>query len=105
MIDFPRDDTDREDGSGLEFEYQLNTPSLARLYQLKALGRTNKIAQRRTLLDKQDLIKMCADDFVESGTIQQEEGGGLEPQTKNVHPMRESMVGQTSRPRRLVRFM
>ena len=40
MIDFPRDNTDREDGSGLEFECKLNTPSFARLYQLKALGRT-----------------------------------------------------------------
>jgi len=33
MIVFPRDDTDREDGSGFEYECQLNTPSLARLYQ------------------------------------------------------------------------
>jgi len=65
--DFPRDDTDREDGSGLEFECQLKTPSLARLYQLKALGRTNIMALRRTLLDKQDLIRMGADDFVEEG--------------------------------------
>jgi len=56
MIDFPRDDTDREDSLGLEFECQLNTPSMARLFQLKALGCTNTVALRRTLLDKQDLI-------------------------------------------------
>jgi hypothetical protein len=37
-MDFPRDETDREDGSGLEFECQLNTPSLVRLHQLKKLG-------------------------------------------------------------------
>jgi len=67
MIDFPRDDTDRENGSGLEFGCQLNTPSLARLYQLKALGRANAVALRRTLLNKQDLIRMGADDFVEEG--------------------------------------
>jgi len=67
MIDFPRDGTDREDGFGLEFECQLNTPSLTRLYQLKALCRTNIMALRRTLLDKQDLIRMGADDFVEEG--------------------------------------
>jgi len=56
MTDFPRDDTKREDGSGLEFECQLITPSPARLYQLKALGRTKSVALHRTLLDKQDLI-------------------------------------------------
>ena len=66
-MDFPRDDIDREDGSGLEFEYQLNTPSLARLYQLKELGRTYIMELRRTLRDKQDLIRMVADDFVEEG--------------------------------------
>jgi len=69
MMDFPRFDTDREDGSGLEFECQLNTPSLARLYQLKALGRTNAVARRRTLLDKQDLMRMGADDFMEEGYL------------------------------------
>jgi len=62
---FYRDDIDREDSSGLEFECQLNTPTLARLYQLKELGRTNIMALGRTLLDKQDLIRIGADDFVE----------------------------------------
>jgi len=66
-MDFPRDETDREDGSGLEFECQLNTPSLARLHQLKEFGRTNIMALRRTLLDKQDLLRMDASDFVEEG--------------------------------------
>jgi hypothetical protein len=65
--DFPRDDIDREDNTGLEFECQLNTPTLARLHQLKELGRTNTRALRRTLLDKQDLIRIGADDFVEEG--------------------------------------
>jgi len=41
---FHRDETDREDSSGLEFECQLNTPTLTRLYQLKELGRTNIMA-------------------------------------------------------------
>ena len=50
-MDVPRDQTDREDGSGLEFECQLHTLSLARLHQLKELGRTNIMALRRTLLD------------------------------------------------------
>jgi len=62
-IHFPKDDFYREDGSGLEFECQLNTRSLARLYQLKELGRTNIMALLRTLVDKQDY----ADDFVEEG--------------------------------------
>jgi len=67
MIDFPRDDTDREDDLGPGIECQLNTPLLARLYQVKALGHTNIMALRRTLLDKQDLIRMGADDFEEEG--------------------------------------
>ena len=66
-MDFPSDETDREDGSGLEFECQLNSLSLARLHQLKELGRTNIMALRRTLLDKQDLIRMDAGNFVEEG--------------------------------------
>jgi len=66
-MDFFRDDIDREDSSGLEFECQLNTPTLARLYQLKELGRTNIMALQRTLLDKQELIRMGVDDFVEEG--------------------------------------
>jgi len=49
---FPRDETDREDSSGFEFGSQLNTPSLARLHQLKKLGYTNIMALRRTWLDK-----------------------------------------------------
>ena len=49
-MDFPRDETDREDGSGLKFECQLKTPSLARLYELKKLGCTNIMALRKTLL-------------------------------------------------------
>jgi len=63
----PREDIDREDSLGLEFECQLNTPTLARLYQLKELGHTNIMALRRTLLDKQDLMRMGADDFVDEG--------------------------------------
>jgi len=66
-INFFRDETDREDGSGLEFECQLNTPSLARLHQLKEIGRTTIMALRRTLPDKQDLPRMDAGDFVEEG--------------------------------------
>jgi len=65
--DFPREDTDREDNTGLEFECQLNTPTLSRLHQLRSLGRTNPMALRRTMLDKQDLIRMGADDFAEDG--------------------------------------
>ena len=42
--DFPRDDIDREDNSGLEFECQLNTPTLTRLYKLRELGSTNTMA-------------------------------------------------------------
>ena len=66
-IDIPRDDVHREDtsSSGLEFECQLNTSTLTRLYQLKELGRTNIMALWRTLVDQQDLIRMGADDFVE----------------------------------------
>jgi len=52
MMDSPRDNIDREDGSGLECECQLNTSLLARLYSLKELGCTNIMALRRTLLDK-----------------------------------------------------
>jgi len=43
---FPRDEIDRENGSGLEFECQLNTPSLARLHRLRKLGGTNVMALR-----------------------------------------------------------
>jgi len=56
--DFPGDEIDREDGSGLQFECQLNTPSLARLHHLRNLGGTNVTALRKTLLDKQDLLQM-----------------------------------------------
>jgi hypothetical protein len=66
-MDFPRDETDREDGSGLEFECQLNAPSLARLHQLKKLGCTNTMAVRRTLFDKQDLLRTDAGGFVDEG--------------------------------------
>jgi len=66
-IDFPRDETDREDGSGLEFECQLNTPSLVRPDQLKKLGCFNIMALRRTLLDKQDVLRMDAGSFVDEG--------------------------------------
>ena len=66
-MDFPRDGIDREDNSGLEFECQLNTPTLTRLYQLKELGHTNIMASRNTLLDTQDQIRMGADDFVQEG--------------------------------------
>jgi hypothetical protein len=65
MMDFPSDEIDR--GSGLGFECQLNTPSLARLHQLKKLDRTNVMVLQRTLLDKQDLIRMGAGDTVEEG--------------------------------------
>ena len=66
-MNFPGDETDREDGSGLEFECQRNTPSLARLHQLKKLECTNIMALRKTLLDKQDLLQMDADSFVDEG--------------------------------------
>jgi len=65
--DFPTEDIDREDNTGLEFKCQLNTPMLTRLHRLKNLGRTNPMALRRTLLDKQDLIQIGNDDFVEEG--------------------------------------
>jgi len=64
---FPGVEIDREDGSGLEFECQLNTPSLARLHQLRKLGGTNIMALRKTLLDKQDLLQMDAGGFVDKG--------------------------------------
>ena len=64
---FPRDETDRENGSGLEFESQLNTRSLARLHQLKKLGYTNIMALQKTLLDKQNLLRMDAGGFVDEG--------------------------------------
>jgi len=50
-MDIPRDEIHREDtsSSGLEFECQLHTPTLTRLYQLKELGRTNIMVLRRTL--------------------------------------------------------
>jgi len=66
-MDFPRDEIDREDGSGLEFECQLNAPSLARLHQLKKLGCTNTMSVRRTLFDKQDLLRTDAGGFVDEG--------------------------------------
>jgi len=66
-MDFPRDEADREDGSGLTFECQLNTPSLARLHQLRKLGCTNIMALRKTLLDKQDLLRMDAGGFMDGG--------------------------------------
>ena len=65
--DFPGDEIDREDGSGLEFECQLNTPSLARLHHFRKLGGTNVIALRKTLLDKQDLLQMDAGGFLDEG--------------------------------------
>ena len=74
MMDFSSDEIDREDGSGLEFECQLNTQSLARLYELKQFGRTNTMALRRTLLEKQDLIRMGAGDFVDEGYHTTREG-------------------------------
>ena len=61
--DFSTEDTDIEDSTGLEF----NNPTLTRLYQLKRLGRTNTVVLHRTLLKKQDLIRMGADDFLEEG--------------------------------------
>jgi len=64
---FPRDEIDREDGSGLEFECQLNTPSLAKLHQLRKLGGTNIMALRKTLLDKQDLLQTDAGGVVDEG--------------------------------------
>jgi len=65
--DFPRDDIDREDGSGLEFECQLDTPSLARLHHLKKLGGTNVMVLRKKLLDKQDLLQIDAGGFLDEG--------------------------------------
>jgi len=65
--DFPGDEIDREDGSGLEFECQLNTPSLARLHHLRKLGGTNVMALRKTLLDKQDLLQLDAGGFLDEG--------------------------------------
>jgi len=84
MMDLPRDETDREDGSGLEFECQQNTPSLAKLHQLKESSRTNMMALRRTLLDKQDLLRMDMATSWKKGIIQQKEGGGSEPEPENV---------------------
>jgi len=65
--DLSEDEIDREDGSGLEFECQLNTPSLARLHHLRKLGGTNVMALRKTLLDKQDLLQMDAGGFLDEG--------------------------------------
>jgi len=97
MMDFPRDETDREDGTDLECECQLNTPSLARLYQLKKLGCTNIMALRRRLLDKQDLLRMDASGFEEEG-YHTTRGGQCQCRgvLQAVYPMRKSMVGQTS---------
>jgi len=46
---------DREDNTGLEFEYQLSIPMLTnlRLYQIKRLGRINTVALRRTRQHRQ----------------------------------------------------
>jgi len=63
---FPQNEIDREDGSGLEFECQLNTLSLARLHQLRKLG-GSVMALRKTMLDKQDLLQMDAGGFVDEG--------------------------------------
>ena len=65
--DFPGDEIDREDGSGLEFECQLHTPSLARLHHLRKLGGINVMALQKTLLDKQDLLRMDAGGFLDEG--------------------------------------
>jgi len=65
--DFPGDEIDREDGSGLQFERQLKTPSLARLHRLRKLGGTNVMALRKTLLDKQDLLQLDAGGFLDEG--------------------------------------
>ena len=65
--DFPREDIDREDDTGLEFDCQYSIATLTRLYQLKRLGRTNTVAPRRILQERQDLIRMGADDFLEEG--------------------------------------
>jgi len=108
MMDFPRDETDREDGSGLEFECQLNTPSLARLHQLKELGRTNIMALRRTLLKKQAATNGCwrlrgrRVPYNKRRVVGQSQSRRM---FQAVHPIRKSMVGQTSRSRRMVRSM
>ena len=96
---FPGVEIDREDGSGLEFECQLNTPSLARLHQLRKLGGTNIMALRKTLLDKQDPLQMDAGGFVrrlphyKRGVVSQSKSRGV---FQVVHPMRKSMVGHIS---------
>jgi len=105
--DFPRDEIDREDGLGLEFECQLNTTSLARLHQFRKLGGTNIMALRKALLDKQDLLQMDAGGFVDEGyhttrgdVVGQSQSQGV---LQAVHLMRKSMVGHKSRSRRMVR--
>jgi len=65
--DFPGVEIDKEDCSGLEFECQLDTPSLARQYHFRKLGGTNVMALRKTLLDKQDLLRMDAGGFLDEG--------------------------------------
>jgi len=69
MTDLPRENIDREDNTGLEFECQLSIPTPTRLYELKRLGHINTVALRRTLLERQDLMRMGANDFLEEGFI------------------------------------
>jgi len=65
----PRENIDRADNTGLEFECQLSIPTPTRLYELKRLGHTNMVALRRTLLERQDLMRMGANDVLEEGYI------------------------------------
>ena len=46
MADFPKDDIDRKNSSGLEFECRLYTPTLTRLYRLKEMCLTNIMVLR-----------------------------------------------------------
>jgi len=39
---------------------------LMRLHQLRKLGHTNTVLLRRTLLERQDLIQMGADDYLDT---------------------------------------
>ena len=99
--DFPRDEIDREDGSGLEFECQLNTPSLARLHQLRKLGGTNIMALRKTLLDKQDLLQMDAGGFVDEGYHTTRGGGESEPEPRSA-PCCASNAKEHGRPQKSI---
>jgi len=64
------------------------------------------MALRKTLLDKQDPLQMDAGGFVrrlphyKRGVVSQSKSRGV---FQAVHPMRKSMVGHTSRFRRMVR--